>query len=437
MQKLKLFMNKKITGCKQFFVFIVLLFTCVISCEKQENISPVVNILNPYEHQNFLIPTTIDIDIEVFDDNIIELLKISIVDENIINVSSVEYFINLQIDTINSSITITNLLDEGTYYVRAEAFDGEFTAVSYQEVYLSKEPKKQLGFYSIHLCDNNQIDIYKTDNTQNLFASFLGDYSSSSISSNFQQIGLVGDYMSGIKVFGLENSQIEWSEENNNSTSFPIYEYVGFYNGLLYVCYTNGYVRVFNHLGNIELEFQVEEYYKPIYAYRIYDKLLVFISNIQFEQGKLVTYNLNGFGLFETVFNNKIIKVCKKGNNSTMLFSNNNNQAEIHVFEIDNNNLWEPTILPTGRLFDATRVSENEFLIAHSQELIQYKYSVNSAVNFISNKFFKVFYDEIEDEVISSKSNELIVYDYSTKNVKKNFYFSDSIAAIHVAYSLD
>ena len=437
MQKLKLFMKKKITGCKQFFVFIVLLSTCVMSCEKKENISPVVNILNPYEHQNFLIPTIIDIDIEAFDDNIIELLKISIVDESIINVSSVEYFTNLETNTINSSITVTNSLDEGTYYVRVEAFDGELTVVSYQEVYFSQEPKQQLGFYSIHLCDDNQIDIYKTKATQNLFASFLGDYSSSSISSNLQQIGLVGHYISGIKVFGLENLQIEWSEANNNSTSFPIYEYTGFYNDLLYVCYTNGYVRVFNQLGNIELEFQVEEYYKPIYAYRIYDKLLVFISNIQFNQGKLVTYNINGFGLFETAFNNKIVKVCKKGNNSVMLFSNNNNQAEIHIFEINNNNLWEPIMLPTGKLFDAARVSENEFLIAHSNQIIQYRYSVNSAVDFIPNKFYKVFYDEIENEIISSNSNELIVYDYFTKNVKDNFYFYDSIAAIHVAYSLD
>jgi len=188
------------------------------NCKKNENNSvPTIKLISPAQNSTYIVLDTIRIIADVSDYSQLKSINISIVNENLIPVTS-PLFIQPKSNTykIDLDYVIDNIhLSSGKYYILIIATNADNSKKEFINIFLSEIEKQFESLIVITKTDNNQLKINKISNDFKLQELFTteGDYSASIINSFYRQLFISGRNITNLNVLNIDDGQLEWSLE--------------------------------------------------------------------------------------------------------------------------------------------------------------------------------------------------------------------------------
>lgn len=421
--------------------FIILLTAILYGCKKDEDtLSPVVNIISPYDNQSFNVYDTMSIYAEVSDDNQLTAISVGLVNEHMIPVLP---SVNIQPQGKETEFSqpywISDVhLASGTYYVKVTASDGTNESNTYRKIDLTAAPRERKGFYLLSE-NTGSTSIHFMDESFSISPKLTlsGDYSSSAINSYYQDLYTAGIYTGNLHGIELESHAVKWSVQGIAGAA-P--DFTNVYNdgSYTYVSFYDGTIKGYDHNGIVKYTSSLSQGFYPVKVFRHGDYIITEQRSISSAARNIVLYYAgNGSGFQQTILSQDIVEFFTKDVDNIFMFGNNNGQAVMEIYNISSNGSWQPHAMPAARLLSATQVDNNTYLLGFDNNTVyKYTYFNNSLITWLTNlKATDMIYDQVRNEVIIAEEMKVSSYAYSSAGLINTAMHSDTIADLHMLYN--
>ncbi|MDG2369801.1 MAG: hypothetical protein P8M12_04115 [Flavobacteriales bacterium] len=393
-------------------IFIVFLFMCFISCDKEDVLPPSLVVNTPLALSNFNVLEYISVQGTASDETSIEYVELKLLNNNLASVSNQIVLYSNELNfNFNANLLIDDIhLSSGNYFLKVAVSDGRNVTTSYVEIFLSAVPLVLKKTYVVS-SNTNSFNLYEIDGTTvALVESFQGNYESS-VSNSYNQYLFFGSDQAGYG-YDPDFNYIPW----NIASDFSPYQYFNnsVYSAedhLHYVSHGNGNVKGYDDNGNViySCSMNVNEYPEKLLIEQ--QKIFVEVFYTNFNTDLVVYFKGSGAESHRLAINKDIVSLIPKTEDQLYLLVNDVNESELFIYTSSVNGLWSPHSMPQGIVYDAVSISENELIIAHQTGLLRYTYDNNSLVAIVPNIQFKnVKYDQLNGVVVASVGSELRYY---------------------------
>jgi len=406
------------------FLFILTIIIIVISsCKKDgDTLPPVVTIDNPYEYKTYNMYDTIYISGNAKDDNVVQSVKISIVNSSFLPVLNGEVHTpNNNLFYFNTSIAINDIhLNSGLYYVLVTATDGTNSKNLYRAITINGIPLQFKKMIAITKVNSNSYNVYGINDTLQsaLMFNYTGDYISSAINNNYQQLYVCGSVNSDMNAYDLINNSLQWSLPNENNAPFPSFNNVYFNNDIIYVSYYNNKIIGYNRLEGINMTSHTTTGYTPGKTYIFNNYLLAQEKNTSGTEYALSIYYTTGF-LKASNLTSVIIKGMEtKDDTHVYLFGNTlANKAVMTIYDVGQNGYYPPHVMPDATLYDYVKIDANDYLLSIGSDVYWYQQNTNSLTSILTNVNAKhICYESLSGNFVITSGNQLSIYNYPSGN---------------------
>ena len=428
--------NKKI-------ILVTTLIICVLcySCKKDEDtIIPQIIINSPNEFRNYKINDTVNILANVIDNKNISLIEIVIVSTDFIPVSDrIILQPNVKEININEFICIDDFnLNSGIYYVKVRASDGENEKNLFRAINIEGIQREFKGIISINKVNSNLFNIYYIDSVNHQIIDYSGDYVSSEINQNYQQLYICGNTNSNLNAYELKDNSLSWSILPDNNPPFPSFENLYFDNDILFVSCSQSYIVGYNRFSNINFNATTNLNFIPKKTIRIKNYLIVEEKSKTSSLRLLnVYYFPTGSLKNSTNLSINIKSMFYKNDDHIYIFGNDqNNNAAMSWFSIENQTYYNPHLMPVGKLNDVIKVDNTNYLLSIGNNIYWYQESTNSLTLFISDiSAENIEYEDISQTIILGSGNKLFYYIFPSAIKKGEDIMPYTISQIHLLYN--
>jgi hypothetical protein len=428
--------NKKI-------ILVTTLIICVLcySCKKDEDtIIPQIIINSPNEFRNYKINDTVNILANVIDNKNISLIEIVIVSTDFIPVSDrIILQPNVKEININEFICIDDFnLNSGIYYVKVRASDGENEKNLFRAINIEGIQREFKGIISINKVNSNLFNIYYIDSVNHQIIDYSGDYVSSEINQNYQQLYICGNTNSNLNAYELKDNSLAWSILPDNNPPFPSFENLYFDNDILFVSCSQSYIVGYNRFSNINFNATTNLNFIPKKTIRIKNYLIVEEKSKTSSLRLLnVYYFPTGSLKNSTNLSINIKSMFYKNDDHIYIFGNDqNNNAAMSWFSIENQTYYNPHLMPVGKLNDVVKVDNTNYLLSIGNNIYWYQESTNSLTLFISDiSAENIEYEDISQTIILGSGNKLFYYIFPSAIKKGEYNMQYTISQIHLLYN--
>ncbi len=426
---------------KTAIAYLFIIIFC-ISCKKsKDENAPVITIVKPYENQQFSVPDTITVEISVEDETTLTQVEITLTDENKVPVLATTSIVpqNKKINiTVPYSIDDISLTS-GSYYIHVRASDGTNIHDSYRTIYLNEVPKELKYIYILTHENSTTIHMLRktpNESPQQLF-DINGDFSSSSASSKFQQFYTCGKIFGDLNAYSVPGNTVAWFVPVVSDPPSPYFNYINYFNNILYVSFYYGYIRGYKNDGSVAFAANSPNGSYPIKLFA--DKNYLFAEHlIQSGYSRIFgVYYLATGALKQWIdIDYNVVDIFEKDDDNIFIFANKNGQGIIRLYTISENGTWEPHTLPAGKINSVSQVDENNYIIAIESGLYKYQYNNNSLTDYVpGSNVASVKYEPTTSEIYTASGNELKIYDYNSHSFINTITFADSILDFQFIYN--
>jgi len=425
-----------------YFLLLIIIDIILFSSCKKDNSPPVININSPLQDQYFSVGDTIHVVATVFDDEEIKSVTIRLLNSNYNNVGHDEPItVSGNHRLINTQYVIDNqYLFSGNYFLTIVASDGQQVTNSYITIHIEEIPKIRKGIYLLSAPNNFGFDISKIDSFYQPVPQIHvnGDFASSAINSLHHQLYTAGSVTGDFNAFDLNNNTTAWSLP---STSFPVptFKNLFYKDNRIYVSYYDGHVKGYDYLGSTKFEIEQQGFFIPDIMYHDDQYFFTEIYYPSSHLNKIGVYFLvTGSPRQESLLDIDLRNMYSLDANRLLLFGNDTSagQGKIELYNINGNGSTTIHTIPTGVLYQVVQVSNDEYLIGHSNGIYIYHYSMNSLTPFITGlPVYSIEYDDLNQEIFAASGNQVVVYNSITANQEYTIAPVDSVLAVHVLYN--
>lgn len=420
-------------------IFLLISILIIISCKKEKDgLKPIITLSSPIENQKFEVFESIPVIGTVEDDSKIELIKISLVDEEQKPVApAITITPGENKTSFNKGILLDDIqMKSGNYFVVITASDGINEKKLFQKVFILEAPRKRIGVFVITSNGiSTKAELIDSTNQVNFYTSFSGDYSGSSVSSYYQTLTVAGYKTGDLNCVSLKDKSFKWKVPTT-SQAYPTFTDLEYFDKLNYTSFYNGLIKAYDNNSAISMSFSS---YSGFYSKRIItidNHLVSFQESFSNSNKRLVTYNKNtGFLYHNLSIDYEVIDFCQKSQKEIFVFGNSGNNGLLRIYYSEENGQWEPLAMPAGKISSAIKLNETTYMFANNNGLYTYQYMPNGTFLFKAGNFSKVIYDELNNLIIAVENNQVNYYDYSTRNLISSFSFSEDIKNIHLWYN--
>ena len=383
-----------------------------ISCDKEDVLPPILVVNTPLALSNFNVLEYISVQGSASDETNIEYVELKLLNNDLVSVSNQIVLNSNELNfNFNANILIDDIhLSSGNYFLKVAVSDGKNVTSSYVEILLSAVPLVLKKTYVVS-SNINSFNLYEIDGASvSLVESFQGNYQSS-VSNSYNQYLFFGSDQVGYG-YDPDFNYIPW----NIASIFSPYQYFteSIYceeDHLLYVSHGNGTVKGYDDNGNViySCSMNVNEYPENLLVNQ--QKIFVEVFYTNFNTDLVVYFKGSGAESHRLTINKDIVKLIPKSEDQLYLLVNDANESEFFIYTSSVNGIWSPHSMPSGIVYDAVSISENELIIAHQTGLLRYTYDNNSLVAIVPNISFKnVKYDQLNGLIVASFGSELRYY---------------------------
>jgi hypothetical protein len=422
-------------------IFLFLCFSLALfSCKKKDEISPSVQITSPNEYSNHNVLDTLAVIGTISDNEHLEYIKLSLLNEDNIAVASVvTLFPETKEYSLNREFIIDNiLLESGEYNLLVTASDGENETREYIAITLNEAVTELTGILFVETPSSSSVEVkkIKPDLSVQQVAFAAGDFSSAVVSSKNQAFYMAGSETGSLRAFSMLNNSELWSVQANPLSGAPYFSDVYEEDGTLYVSFFDGIIKAFDKYGAVKQQIEASGYN----CFKIYKQgNLIFSEQQQIGTAnrRLVLYDAASATEVQAVqLDMEIVAFCKRNDDNVFVFGNSGTQGYMKNYVIDDNGFWEPHDLPAGSAVSAAVINENSFLIGHENGVSKYTYNPNSLTDYlpaITASFIK--YEPLNNLVILAQANSVKFYNYNNATLVNTVTGESEIKSLSLLYN--
>jgi len=432
--------------CKHIFVLllIILIFFTNTSCKKENEPSfPVIEITQPVENQIFNSGDTVVIIGNVSHDKPITKVSVAVVNLNLIPVTARYNLIAQGVNySINTNIIIDNVaLESGNYYLHVKASDGIVETNNYTKIFIYEAPLRLEKYILITKSSPGILTIHELDTA--LEATFLAtinsDYGYSQADGLNKLLYLSGKFSSRIYAYNYDTQTMTWQNMVQGYAPLPYFQDIKLFENKIYTSIRQNKINAYNNSGALvyNLSTGTERYPDKLHFHNQF--IITSQYSLSGQNSYITSYFRESGGFYQTLqttFN--IIKFISRDNNNIYVFANDqNNNAQMRIYDMDYNGVWEPYSLSTGKIITAEKIDNNTILIAYEDKILKYTYNPNGAVAYINNiNPVSLKYESTHQKVVvGTKDKRILIYDYPNPVLLKQIILNDSICDILPVYN--
>jgi len=419
-------------------IFILFYF----SCKKDNTVgTPTAQVISPAAMSTFVVNDTITIKAQVSDGVSLQSVSVYITNnQNIPVLPSLSIPITGKNMTFTCPYPLNNIhLASGLYTIVVKAFNGTNTGWGFQQINITALPSKLTGIYTVTR-NHTGVHIVKADTNYNVSTVYTqgGDYSSSDISTYYQQLYIAAADSGNATAISLPNTSVAWSYLGiTSSTTYFTNTYS--YNDAVYVSQYNGQIKYYSHLGAGVMSITVTAGNYPIKTYVWSSYLFAEEKNIGSQTRNLVLYYApSGAGFEQNTLPGPVVNMLGMDVNDLFVFGNQNTGgAYMELYNIPGNIFYSPIALPSGNLLSVAQVNPQTYLLGFDNGTIYlYTYNPNSIIPFINGVVAShMQYDAVGNLLFVSSGKYVYGYNYTTAGLLHTCNIQDSVLNLHLLYN--
>ncbi len=415
---------------------------CFFSCQKKDNSPPDVTINSPLNYSSYQLPTSITITGEISDNRALNELEISIIDDDLIPITSTIYLdVTGKSYSFNETIQVNNsLISSGVFYIRVKAIDVEENfSTSYVTINLSEIPRELSGIYTVtSSLVNTQLNKLDSSGIFELKKEITGKHQVSIANSMYQYLFVGTDnlgeaietsFFTQLWEIPIIPSTYSFFQDvflNDDGTQLNISNGDGLIrhynkNGLQVGGIVAPFQEWFAHFIRTEDELFGDYYMVDTYANIFTRWLVLFSGNSGLE------YN-------RTAIDGEIIKIGKVNGSLYYVLTQQANKFSLINYDITSHQLWVEIEVMNTFCYDAFK--KNDYLyITTNNGLYRFNYSNYQMLHLIDNfPCYNIAYEDISGDLLISDAQQLHFFNEQL-GMYKSYASSDSIENILIYYN--
>jgi len=404
---------------------------------------PAVVIYSPDYKEVYMLPEIINIDFSIEHTKLLEYVRVSIDNSEMIAISSQQYFYpegNSFTDEIN--IPVDNIPDESIsppYYVHIAV--GDFTEVNhtYLEIELINSNSDYKGCYIIGKHEVNMLNIeyFNKEFEKEYSFEIDGNYSDSDVSERSNMLIIATSKPEYTRAFNCNDGKQEWKKQPQ--LPYPEFNKVVADNNMVYlsteigrimgvtsdegtqvynttilrdtipenICITNDYIIADFRLRNSNSKIWASFYKSTGSKYHV------------------LTTNFNTVELFGITNENKMVAFC-----------NNNNSGEIITFDVANNIIESSNYIENKEIHHSSKLDDNNYLFTSNSTIYHFNLQDNlvTALTETVDDIIDIKYNYINNQVIISTINKVEVFSYPEFSLISTIDIPYTVKAVELLY---
>jgi hypothetical protein len=131
-----------------------------------------------------------------------------------------------------------------------------------------------------------------------------------------------------------------------------------------------------------------------------------------------------------------VVSFFSRSENEIIAFGNENGQAKVLVYGIEENNAVEPAAMPAGELLEGVRVNENEVLLAMDFGVIEYDIQTFQYHQvFTYDDVVAMDYDTLNQFLSIARDKDIFFYSYPGTGLLETVTMDEPVLNIHFLYN--
>lgn len=422
--------------------FILLLVIAgIFSCSKQtDTVNPEITVFIPRENQIFQIPVEMQVEAIASDDVTLGYVKINLVDRDFNPVLPAMFvYPEGNYYSVNTRYIISDLnLPTATYYLKFQASDGVNTTNRYVGVNLNTAPRELTGLIMIHEhAGALQVRKTNTDFSQSVLFELPGDYSSSAVSSAWQQFFFAGKEEINFVAYDLSDKIPVWHELPVPDTPFHGRDNVYVDDDLVYVSYMKGYTRGYNADGVSKFATPADDLIIPGNIIAVDDRVVVEEYNALEGKNYLTTYyKVSGVIASRISVDFSVEYFAEKNHKQVYYLGNSNGNGVFGIYDFVENDHYQPHPFDDGSVKGGEKIDSDNILIYNNTAVYWYQYNSNSLVKMVHDvQPVAVQYEDISGSIYIIGEQSLRVYSYPLFQEVTVVNFNSPAVNMHLWYN--
>lgn len=400
---------------------IILLLIVFFSCKKEEEaVYPVIVTELPIENTIYTSGDTVTIKGKVT--HIKPLTQVSVVITDISQIpvtprfsltpSGNDYVINTQIIINNPE------LPSGNYYLNVRAGDGILETNHFVKIYIQEAPLNLEHIFVIAGNTTGGTDIFRMDTSLNmvLMANTTGDFGYAVSDGVNKRLYITGLFSSRIKCYDYSESTWLWEQQVPGFSPQPYFTDAALKNKVLYLGIRQQAVMAYNSSGTLVFNLPTPADRYPSLLHFHGDYMLTAQSLLSGQQASVMLYYRESGALLQSVpASMNTLAFYSKDQNNIFVFGNDfSGQAQIRIYDMEANGLWEPYNLTSGTINSVAQIDNNTYLIGTNDRILKYTYNPSGAINWLNDTDITgVYLEPSTQRVLTTTSdNKIKVYSY-------------------------
>ncbi len=416
------------------YSLISLFFFSVLSCKKDNDIYPEVQIKTPLSGGNYAFSDTLILRIEVLKSD--GRVSLNIMDGDIV-MPIANYLVYQQGSVREYELYFTDrYLTSGNYDIRVQAFNGENSTSDFLKISYTESALRQNGFIVLTQSGNMATIIHSDSSQAQRSFTLTGDYPHLAFNS-FQQTGAVVPYLSGqLSGFSLKDFSVGYTAANPSNSGLPQYEHILSHDRLIYALESEGRIRAFNSDGSIARSYTIPAGHIPQRGMIAEDGLLVAAKIDGRNEFQLFLLNpQNGAVLKQTNLPGLVVDIGYAGQNTFVVTYPKNGNAVIATYNTLTNTLTEYGSITGTQPLSLLRISDQDFLISTESEIRRFNpHAPLIPALLYSFAATDMEYDELSNMVYYASGK----YVYRTQNWQPPYimmFENDPILEVELVYN--
>ena len=426
--------------------FFLLNFLIVVGACKKDNIdeqSPNIVISSPSASSSFNYGDTLRVVAHVKDDNVLNSIKVEIVNSNMIGVLPAQSFFNCgNFKEILVDFIINNsFLESGLHYLNIVAFDGTNYKTKQVPITIYGLPRKLLGVIFISKSDETFTHVNEIDTlgNSNLKITLSDDYFCSEIASKYQKLYVAGSRYGKFNSINLSDFTVDWNINNESNNTQPWFYQLYYNNGEIYTSTQNGLISAYSTSGIRTGLYTLGSGWHANQLFLNEGHLFACVKSNSNSNSQLAQFYSSSHVLItQHNLDFDAIKMFAHTSEYIYFVGNTQTSGKIYNYNFLLQQFDELKSIGNEQIIDAVELLQNHFLLLTNTGVYYYNndQNLNQLTQVITTQGgIQLLYNETSGTAVVVKPHEIAVYSYPDGLLKSSFSCSEEIVKAHLHFN--
>ncbi len=411
-----------------------------ISCNKELNTSPIIDVKTPLQNQSFSFGDTIFVKAEIQDKVPIVSVSVSLVNSSKTEVSSQQnQTFDQKLVHVNNEIILDNpQLESGQYFIHIVARNDINSKSYFQPIQISGLQRSFRGLFLITKSSDQSLDVLLMDSNETVlpFLSINGDYLNSDINNKYQRLVICGSKTGNLTVVNLDTKIIDWSIVNQSTQDNPYFYSLVLTQNRIFSATRNSEIRSFDFSGSIVNSYSLtnQRYAENMLA--LSDRFFAQTTDVLGGAKRLIQFYTGSSLSISDHTISMDIKSWFWFDGKLIVFANTGNFGRIYSYNYTNNVF---TLLnnTSSVITKVSPLSVSDYLIICNDGVYLYNAGSSNSMNKVisQNGIKNVIFDNVNQRVYIQSVNKIEVFTFPDFESRFEYNSSKEIVNLHLWYN--